>query len=383
MNVLALDTETPRFDDKEKWRGNVYGDPRPIVCWSWATEAGSGAARWDWECPIYVQADIDRSDLVVGFNFKHDIAYLRREGVSFEKVKVWDVQLAEFVLGRQLNKFPSLSDTCLKYGIPNKLDVVKTEYWDKGLDTDQVPWPILSEYASHDAAVTLACYHAQLPLLTPRQRALVSLMSQDMLVLQEMERNGIKYDEQLCEESSLKLDDEISTITAKLKSVYPTVPLNFGSGDDLSSFLYGGQVVETIKVHDGFYKSGKKIGEPKLKNQEIVHQLPRLFNPIKGTELKKEGYYQTGIPILEKLKAIKKEHQWVLESLLRLSKLETLNSNYYKGIPLLNREMRWPKERVHGSFRQVQAITGRLSSVQPNQQNFASELQHIFISEQP
>lgn len=389
MNILALDTETPKFDKKEPWKGNVHGDSRPPVCWSWANDEynpNSNAVRWGLPYSLAedVQAMIDEADLVVFFNGKHDVGYLRREGVDFSKVKVYDVQLGEFVLGRQLNKFPSLADTCLKYQLPTKLDVVKTEYWDKGIDTDAIPWDTLSEYAAHDAAITLACYHEQQKHLTDAQKVLVSLMSQDMMILQEMEATGITFDEELCKEKSTEIEQEIESITKELQLVYPNIPINFGSGDNLSAFLYGGLVIEESKEHVGFFKTGQKAGQPKYKNVLIKHQLPPLFKPVPNTLVKKSlenpdgpQYYETNEGVLNKLKGKNKP---ILDKLLRLAKLDKLNGTYYKGLPQLCADMHWPKGKLHGRFNQVSASTGRLSSVQPNQQNFASELQNIFIS---
>jgi DNA polymerase I len=378
LNILALDLETPMFSKKEPWRGNVYGDPRPPVCWSCATdEYGSRADLWTENTDIVIQELLDSYDLIVGFNFKHDVAYLRREGCNFSNVKVWDVQIAEFVLGRQLHKFPSLNDTAIRLALPTKLDVVKVEYWDKGVDTADIPWPILSEYAAGDAALTLACYHRQITELTPKQKVLVSLMSQDMLILQEMEATGITFDEEMCKASSKEIEHQIKMYTEELQAFYPNVPINFNSGDNLSAFLYGGTVYEDGKEHVGFYKSGLKAGQPKFKNTVIEHQLPRLFEPIKGSELAKEGYYETNEGVLKKLKGKNKS---IIEKLLHLAKLEKMNGTYYLGLPKLNAEMHWPKGKLHGQFNQTLAATGRLSSSKPNQQNFASELQDIFVS---
>lgn len=378
MNILALDTEGPKFDKKELWRGNAYGDSRSLVCYSCADHEESWAVQWGEDSVDEIETELNAADLVVGFNFKHDVTWLRKCGVDISKFKkIWDVQLAEFVLERQTKKFPSLDETCEKYGIPKKLDIVKTEYWDKGIDTCDVPWPILSEYAAHDADVTLQCYHAQLPHLTPAQRILVGLMSQDLLILQEMEWNGITFDEELCEIESKKIDNEISQIASKLAEVYPSIPINFGSPDQLSSFLYGGKIIESTKKHVGFYKTGQKAGQPKYQNVDVEHVLPRLYQPIKGTEMDKEGKWSTAEPTLKKLKGNKK----ILGNLLTLAKLEKLNGTYYKGLPTLRREMNWEVGKLHGQLNQTLAGTGRLSSSKPNQQNFASELQHIFVSE--
>jgi len=101
MNLLAIDTEWSRFDEKEPWRGNVYGDPRPPVCWSASTGEKHVAFQWTSNSPHQIQANLLAADLVIFFNGKFDVSLLRREGVDFSKTKLWDVQLGEFVLSRQ------------------------------------------------------------------------------------------------------------------------------------------------------------------------------------------------------------------------------------------------------------------------------------------
>ena len=370
MTPIAIDTETTSIN-----KGHPYDIRNDIVCWSWANRLGSHSAMWD--SPKTVEKTIENHDLVVFFNGKFDVAWLRRMGVSFDDFRVWDVQLGEFVLGYQLNKFPSLNDTCAKYNIPLKLDKVK-EYWDNGVDTKDIPQDILLEYAAYDADLTLQCFYKQLALMTPAQRTLVKLMSADMLVLQEMEQNGLKYDVALCNQRSSQMEEDIATLTGKLNSYYPNVPFNFGSVDQLSIFLFGGTLVEETRVHQGFYKSGIKKDQPKFVRQEVSHHIPPLFKPIKGTEREKEGYYEVNEGVLRKLSGKNKP---VVDTLLALARAEKLNGTYYKGLVKLNEEMGWPSGHLHGQLNQTLAKTGRLSSSKPNQQNFATEIQDIFISE--
>jgi DNA polymerase I-like protein with 3'-5' exonuclease and polymerase domains len=198
----------------------------------------------------------------------------------------------------------------------------------------------------------------------------------DLLVLQEMEATGLPFNEQLCAVRAQEVDDKVSKIKLQLSAIYPNVPINFGSGDHLSAFLYGGIVKEDGKEHVGFYKTGERAGQPKYKNIIIEHILPRLYQPLRGSELQKEGMFATDEGTLRKLKGKKN----VVNLLLELSKLEKLNGTYYRGLVTLREQMHWPVGILHGQFNQTTAATGRLSSSKPNLQNFASELQDIFVS---
>lgn len=371
MKLLALDTETTTWN-----KGNCYDIRNRLVCWSYATDETSGAEKAESLQALSSRLDAGVS-LVLGFNFKFDLAWLVKEGVyQLRQKQIWDCQIAEFILSNQTHRFPSLNETCEKYGIPLKEDVVKEQYWNKGINTDAIPWEILSSYAEHDAVITLQCYHGQRKLMTPPQVKLCYLMCQDLQILQEMEMNGLLFDEELCVTRSLEVDDKISTLKLQLSAIYPNVPINFGSNDHLSAFLYGGIVKEDSKEHIGFFKTGAQKGLPKYKNVVIEHILPRIYEPLKGTEMQKENIFATDEGTLRKLKGKK----GVIQSILELSKLEKLNSTYYRGLVKLRKEMNWEEGILHGQFNQTTAQTGRLSSSRPNLQNFSTELQDIFVS---
>lgn len=369
MNVLAVDVETTTTE-----KGQVFHPSNKLVCYSTADSTASGA--WHAEYLERLQPRLDVADRIVGFNIKFDLQWLHKEGITYDPKKVWDIQLGEFILSSQTHRFPSLDETCEKYGLGKKLDIVKTEYWDKGINTDEIPWDILSEYAALDAKLTLQCYEEQIKVMTGPQQMLCRLMSQDLSILRDMEWNGIVFDEQLCHVRAQELDDKISEINKKLAEVYPNVPINFNSNDHLSAFLYGGVVKEDGKEFVGFYKTGERAGQPKHKNVTIEHQLPRLYTPLKGSEMKKEGMFAVDEGTLRKLKG-KKE---IITMLLELSKMEKLNGTYYRGLITLREKMGWDEGILHGTFNQTTAATGRLSATKPNQQNFATELLDIFVS---
>lgn len=356
MNVLAIDVETTTHNN-----GNPYDPRNRLVCYStYPGDAEDCFVQPTERIHLLAERVSDSSILVVGFNFKFDLAWIRKY-IPGWKPRIWDCQLAEFILSNQTARFPSLNETAAKYGLEQKIDVVKTEYWDKGIQTDAIPWDILSEYAAHDAYLTYQVYHKQIKLMSPAQIRLCQLQCQDLAILQEMESNGLKFDEELCRVRVEELDDKISTTTQQLAAIYPNVPLNFNSNDHLSAFLYGGVVKEDVKEFVGFYKTGAKAGEPKYKNVTIEHQLPRLYTPLKGSEMAKEGNFAVDESTLRKLKGKRK----VLDQILELSKMEKLNGTYYRGLIKLRQEMFWPEGYLHGNFNQTNAQTGRLSSSKP------------------
>ena len=80
-----------------------------------------------WDDLTGLQDRVDNAALLIGFNIKFDIHWLRRAGINIDLLRhtIWDCQLAEFILDCQSKPYPSLNGTCEKYGLPLKLDVVR------------------------------------------------------------------------------------------------------------------------------------------------------------------------------------------------------------------------------------------------------------------
>ena len=522
MNVLTSDFEVTTSN-----KGNPFDQTNKAVCLGLKDNNEDAWCDFTLDSPIQNYCNPDVWDLYVFFNAKFDLHWYRRVGFKLPN-KIWCCQVAEFLLSGQKQRYPSLEEAAVKYGLGHKIDLIKEEFWERNcschvsiakrletmlnsyanlatinditkqdllellksehgewliqsskdllnsaelrsyeqiltqrlehieqknagntdsqilsmiiswlkqtalfvenlnlpyasititqqeeleicyvehvmhlwdilndqtgwrehthtcsnikIDTDAIPQDILSTYCCQDVSLTYQIYLKQLEQFKaqPKLYKLFKLMCQDLLVLEEMEWNGLVYDKPLCEERSINIGKEIAAIQEQLHHVYPELAINFGSGDQLSAWLYGGSIYSEDKEHIGFFKSGAKVGQPKFKNVIRETVLPRLVEPLKNSELKKEGYYATDEATLQKLKgpAAKK----YVGPLLKLAELQKLDSTYYKGLPKKAKEMNWPEGKIHGQFNQVVAQTGRLSSSQPNLQNFSGDCLDIFIT---
>lgn len=363
---LVVDVETSTRN-----KGNCYSDDSYLV----SMHAYDGKQGYSF--PYHEASDLNdlikRAKRLIFFNAKFDLAWLRSIGINCQDKEIWDVQLAHFILSRQTDPFPSLNKVREYYGLPLKLDVVKKEYWDKGIDTKDVPWDILSEYGEDDCEGTYNCFVRQLQDFDDedeRMYKLFKLSCMDTHVLQEMEWNGLVFNEEMCKEKSNELSKTMDELISKLNNLYPDVTINYNSSDQLSAFLYGGTILEERRELIGHYKTGAKIGQPRYRVVEVEHTLPQLFKPLEGSEMAKEGVYSTAEGTLRKLKG---KNKWIIEALLSLAKLAKLNETYFVGLPKLNAEMKWPPNKLHGQYNQCRAVSGRLSSSKPNQQNLSGD----------
>ena len=324
-----------------------------------------------------IQQLLDEADVVVAFNAKFDIAWLRRYGVRINR-RVFDCQLAEFVLSHQSKSYPSLQDTAVGYGLEGKLDVVATEYWANKIDTPDVPEEVLREYLKQDVIQTWLVYQKQLEALAdkPMMHKLIRIQCQDLLILQEIEQNGLLYDVQTSIQEGDILKEELDAINLELSNLSGFPLFNPGSGEHLSALLYGGKIKYKAKgTYDFHHKDGRV--SVKEKYMEFFHELPQLIKPLKGSELKKEGYYATDNSTLRSLKCNAKGRS-IITLVLRAAELDKLVGTYLHGLPEKIKEMDWEEGYIHGQLNQCVARTGRLSSSNPNLQNFSKELNHLF-----
>lgn len=343
---------------------------------------------------------IDEAEFLVGFNIKFDLHWLRRYIHGFSVRSVFDAQLAEFLLGGQTLAYPSLGDVAESRGLGRKLDRVHDEYWSLGIDTPNVPWNILAEYCEHDLVLTEQVFLQQREQMTGPMRRMFWLQCQDLILLEEMEWNGLLYDYETARTVGQELQAEDAQIDQELRELVGHPCVDLGSSDHLSSVLYGGTIWEQYREQ---YTKELKDGTQKQKERWSRRpvEFPRLVKPLPRTELKPtngvsdkdlaeinrsrhaEGkiphsrHYSVSEPVLSRLPTRGRAKR-IVELVLRKSRIRKLDSTYYTGLAAKIDEMEWSDGIIHGSLNQCVARTGRLSSSDPNEQNFDNDIKKLF-----
>lgn len=319
--------------------------------------------------------------LCVGFNIKFDMHWNARYGLPLPK-KIWDCQLAQYIIWRQ--KIPWISlDMCLKeYGFPLKIDIVKEQYWNKGIDTDEVPPEILDEYLCGDLEKTEQVYRAQLHYLAdkPHLLKLIQICNEDLLTTFEMEENGIVYDRVGSILHGNEVLRKMEDIYQELKDlVGADCDINWNSPNQCSAVLYGGVINEKYRET---YSVTLKSGETKQKERWSTREVkfPTLYSPPKKWQKAKEGIYSVDEACLKVIAEDgKKLAKTIAVKLLEVAKLEKLVSSYLHKYPKLMENRKWG-DFLRGKLVHCVTRTGRLSSNDPNQQNNPPEVNQFIRS---
>lgn len=305
--------------------------------------------------------------------------------------KIWDLQLGEFILSGQKNRFASLEDTYQSYGMDGKKSHEIEDYWNAGINTDEIPPEVLERRGIGDVQPLPELFSAQYSLLTPKQRKLVWLEGEDLKALADAEYNGIKFDMGKAQEKLQGLSHELKLIHDRLDKCLPSdIPIgcfNWDSGDHLSAFLYGGTIEFKYVSEVLKYKTGLRAGESYNRWGIKSIPFPQRFKPLEGTEVTKTKddpmattrFYQTDGPTLLQLKSRDKDNKEIIQ-LLHERADKTKVAEMVQGIINKMVEKQWEDNMIHPQYNQNVVITGRLSSSQPNMQNQPPEVDELFVS---
>lgn len=391
LNYIVTDGETTTHN-----KGHPFDPRNKMVSYANKVSGESSVSFLYHTDPNFKSSTVlatSTTSVLVGFNFKFDLHwYLLISGHKGRvESPIWDCQLAEHVYSGQKAQFISLNECLERYGLEKKTDLVK-EMWDAGIQTTDIPIPILQEYNEWDVRQTEQLFLIQQQLLSDEQKCLVYAMGEDLKVLAGIEAAGLLFDKDRATQALERYTSEVREYEAQLNALLPPIQhgtFNWDSGDHLSCFLYGGVIeFDWCTSEPALYKSGAKKGQEYVKNSWFIERVvfPKRFDPLEGSETKKTKdnptattrYYQTDTPTLQSLKG-NKEGKLVLgllQSRSEKQKLVEMLESLFKQFNVKG----WQDNIVHGTYNQNVAITGRLSSTQPNMQNIPPEIEEFFIS---
>jgi DNA polymerase-1 len=260
----------------------------------------------------------------VGHNAKYDMMILARNGAWVEGLR-GDSMVAAYLLN------PGRRGLGLKELAFENLNLIQTPIIDligtgkKQITMAQVPIRIAADYAGADADVTLRLHAKLLPQLEARGvKKLYDEVEVPLIpVLVQMELTGVLVDPEFLRRMGAELDEQLGALTT---DIYQAVG------------------------HEFNLNSTKQLGDV-------------LFTELKlPTRRKTKTGYSVDAEVLETLRGM---HP-VVDTLLEYRQLSKLRSTYVEGLL----ELIDPHDhRVHTSFNQTIASTGRLSSSNPNLQN--------------
>jgi DNA polymerase-1 len=320
---VCFDTETSSLD-------KVDND---IVGFSFSYKAGHGyyvpcAENYEEAKQILKQfKPVFENDNItkIGQNIKYDLSILQLYGINL-KGPLFDTMLAHYLIEPdQRHNMDYLAGVYLNYE-PVSIETLIGKKGKNQLSMRDVQLDKIKEYAVEDTDVTWQLKQVLAPQVIEREAEdLLYNMEQPLIyVLADMEHEGVKINKPFLNDYSVELQTEIVQLEKRILEL-AGVPFNIASPKQLGEVLF-----EHLKL------------DPKAKKT-------------------KTGQYQTGEDVLQGLS----EHE-IVRCILEIRQLQKLKSTYVDSLPEMINEK---TGRVHTSFNQAVAATGRLSSNNPNLQN--------------
>jgi DNA polymerase-1 len=270
--------------------------------------------------PVLESRDIRK----VGHNIKFDYLMMRNYGIEMQNI-FFDSMIGGFILNQdQQYNMDAMSEKYLNYE-PVHIEELIGKRGKGQISMADVDIDKITEYAAEDADVTLQLYYK---IKYELQKIDLYKLCTDVefpliKVLAEMEFAGVKVDAKILK----AIDKEIVKLIAEYEN----------------------------KIYE---LAGEKF------NINSTAQLARiLFDVLKLEPVKKtKTGFSTDSSVLEEIKS---QHQ-IAEILINYRMLTKIKSTYVEG---LDKSINKKTGRVHTSYNQIGASTGRLSSVNPNLQN--------------
>jgi DNA polymerase I len=325
QTAICMDTETTGIDPNQAELVGLSFAVKAHEAFYVPVPADQNEARLLLEAfrPVLENPQIQK----IGQNIKYDAIVLKWYGIEV-KGPIFDTMVAHYLLEPELrHNMDYLAETYLKYQpIPIEALLGKKSGGQQRTMRD-LPVEDVLDYAAEDADITLQLKNYLAPRLQEEGlKDLYHQMEEPLIrVLADMEYHGVNIDADYLNSYSVELEKEIAGFE---KQIYEAAGSRFNIA------------------------SPKQVGEILFDRLKVPYRWQKT----------KTGQYATDE---EKLTELSHEHP-VIELILTHRGLTKLKSTYVDALPrMLN-----PRTgRIHSSFNQALAATGRLSSNNPNLQN--------------
>ncbi len=327
--LMAFDTETTSLNTLEA----------QLVGVSFSVEAGKAAylplahtvgnvEQLDFEQtlaqikPLLENPDVKK----VGQNLKYDANVLKNYDIHLDGIE-FDTMLESYVLDSvgSRHDMDSLSVKHLGHK-PISFESIAGKGKNQ-LTFDQIEIEQAGEYAAEDADITLRLHQSLWPKLEQEptlQKILAEIEMPLLEVLAKVERNGVKIDSEMLFVQSQQLASSMDHIESQAYEL-AGAPFNMASPKQIQEILFEQMQIPVLRKTP---KGQPSTAEDVLQELAFDYELPRLILDHRG--------------------------------------MGKLKSTYTDKLPLMINEK---TGRVHTSYHQAVAITGRLSSTDPNLQN--------------
>ncbi len=329
-DIFAFDTETTNLDYSKA----------EVVGVSLSVKSGVAAyipvAHSYTDAPQQLSRDLvlgalapvleDPKQAKVGQNLKYDANVLANHGIELRGIQ-HDTMLQSYVYNSTATRH-NMDDLAKTY-----LDVDTIHYEDiagkgvKQLSFEEIDLETAAPYAAEDADITLRLHQALWPRLQQQDKlqALYNDIEIPLLpVLSAMERNGVLLDTDMLAHQSMELSKAIVHLEQQAHDAAGQV-FNLGSPKQIQSIFYDQLKLPVLKKTP---KGQPSTAESVLQELALDYPLPKLI--------------------------------------LEYRSLSKLKSTYTDKLPI---QVNGKTGRVHTSYHQAVAATGRLSSTDPNLQN--------------
>lgn len=271
--------------------------------------------------PVFENERIAKS----GHNIKYDLSVLLGYGIHL-KGELFDTMIAHYLIQPDMrHNMDLLAEAYLGYK-PVSIETLIGKKGKKQMSMRDVPQENIVEYACEDADVTLQLKNLFEPQMNPILKKLMEEIETPLIpVLAAMEKEGINLDVEALKSFSKELEELIHKLEKEITEM---------AGEEFN------------------IDSPKQLGEILFEKMKIVEKAKKT----------KTGQYQTNEDVLSKLT---NKHE-IVPKILEYRSLKKLKSTYVDALP----ELVNPRTgRIHTSYMQTVAATGRLSSNNPNLQN--------------